>query len=111
MRWVSPAGVTGLMPLASVGPISLGASPVEHSTARVERLLVGVDLLQSLLQGRIILTTRAVGAEVCACARSEPWRVRIACVPAWLDNWVRSSAVLAVAPGAVLQLQLVWLPR
>ena len=63
--WVAPVtGLVGLTPLASLGPISLGPGPVERSSARVGRVSVGLDPLQSALQRRVVLTIRALGAEV-----------------------------------------------
>lgn len=65
VHWVSPlAGLLGLGPLASVGPISLGAGPVERSSARAERLWVGLDPVQSALQRRVVLAVKAGGLQV-----------------------------------------------
>lgn len=65
VRWVSPlAGLLGLGPLASLGPVSLGAGPVERSSAQAERLWVGLDLPQSALQRRVVLAVKARGLRV-----------------------------------------------
>lgn len=64
VRWVAPTGLAGLTPLASVGPVSVGAGPVEQSTAMLQRVTVGLDPLQSVLQQRLVLAVRAHGAQV-----------------------------------------------
>jgi len=62
--WVAPTGVTGLHPLASVGPISVGAGPVEGSNATLERVSLGFSPIQSIFRGRLVLTVKVGGAEV-----------------------------------------------
>lgn len=64
VHWVAPTGLTGLHPLVSMGPIAVGAGPVERSSAVLERVSLRVDPLQSLLRGRIVLALKASGAEV-----------------------------------------------
>lgn len=64
VRWVSPAGLVGLGPLASVGPLSVGPSPLERSSAELQRLSVGLDVLQSALQRRVVLAVKVHGAQV-----------------------------------------------
>ncbi|KAL4547159.1 hypothetical protein Ndes2526B_g07937 [Nannochloris sp. 'desiccata'] len=64
IHWIAPTGVTGLHPLASVGPISVGAGPVEGSNATLERVLLGFNPIQSICRGRLVLTMKVGGAEV-----------------------------------------------
>jgi len=62
--WIAPTGISGLHPLASVGPITLGEGPVERSTATLERVSLGFSPIQSIFRGRLVLTVRVGGAEV-----------------------------------------------
>ena len=64
MRWLAPTGVLGITPLASVGPVTLGPSSREGSSARVSEVVVKLDPLQSLLQQKIMLQIQAAQAEV-----------------------------------------------
>jgi hypothetical protein len=64
VRWVAPTGLVGLTPLGSLGPVRVGPGPVEGSSAEVERLTVALDPVQSALQGRVVLTVKALGAQV-----------------------------------------------
>lgn len=64
VRWLAPTGITGLHPLGCVGPVDVGAGPVEGSYATLDAVMLGVDPLRSLLRGRIVLTVKATGAEV-----------------------------------------------
>ena len=64
VRWLSPAGLTGLVPLVRLGPVSVGPGPVEQSSAAIQHVAVGLDPMQSALQRRVVLTFKAKGAEV-----------------------------------------------
>ena len=64
VRWVLPTGLIGATPLASVGPVSLGPSAREGSTAQVAEVLLKLDPLQSLLQRKVMLQVQAGKAEV-----------------------------------------------
>jgi hypothetical protein len=64
VKWLAPTGITGLTPLASVGPVSIGAGPVEVSSATIERVLVRFDPLKSLVRGKLVLTLDGKDAEV-----------------------------------------------
>jgi len=64
VRWIAPTGLTGLTPLASVGPITVGPSSREASSATLPRVVVRVDPIQSLLQGKLMLRLLAEQAEV-----------------------------------------------
>lgn len=64
VKWLAPTGVLGITPLASVGPVTLGPSSREGSSARVSEVVVKLDLLQSLLQQKIMLQFQAAQAEV-----------------------------------------------
>jgi hypothetical protein len=64
VHWIAPTGITGLHPLGSVGPISVGAGPVEGSEATLERVSLGFSPLQSIFRGRLVLTVKIGGAEV-----------------------------------------------
>ncbi len=68
VRWVAPSGLVGFGPLASVGPVSLGAGAAEKSSLEIPRVVVCVDPLQSLLQQKLILQLHADQAQV----RSKP---------------------------------------
>ena len=71
VHWLSPVGLTGLTPLASLGPVSVGPAPHEQSSLTAERVTVGVDPLRSLAQRRVVLTTKLNRAEVrVGCRRS-----------------------------------------
>lgn len=52
------------MPLASVGPVTVGPGPVERSSLMADELLVGIDPLRSAMQRELVLTFKARGAEV-----------------------------------------------
>lgn len=64
VKWLAPTGITGLTPLASVGPVSIGAGPVEVSSATIDRVLVRFDPLKSLARGKLVLTLDGKDAEV-----------------------------------------------
>ena len=64
VRWLAPTGLAGLTPVASMGPVSVGPAAHEHSSARLERVELGLDVAQSLLQQRLVLAARARGAEL-----------------------------------------------
>ena len=64
VRWVAPSGLVGFGPLASVGPVSLGAGAAEKSSVEIPRMVVCVDPLQSLLQQKLILQLHADQAQV-----------------------------------------------
>ena len=66
LKWVSPLGALGLTPLAGVGPVSVGPSKTERSSAVIPQVVVRVDPLQSLLQQKVMLSFQADKAEVCA---------------------------------------------
>jgi hypothetical protein len=55
VRWLLPTGVTGLTPLATLGPCALGAGAVEKSTVEASAVSVWLRPLASLLQGRAVL--------------------------------------------------------
>jgi hypothetical protein len=64
VRWVSPIGALGLGPLVALGPIAVGAGPVEKSSATLERVRLRLDVGASLARARLVLTLAASGAEV-----------------------------------------------
>lgn len=64
VRWVAPTGLLGLTPLVCLGPVTVGPGCAEGSSAQVQRLTVGLDNVQSLLQRRVVLTVRAHQARV-----------------------------------------------
>ena len=57
VKWVMPLGVTGVTPLAAVGPVSVGPSHsgAERSSVEAPHVTVFVDALQSLLQRKAVL--------------------------------------------------------
>lgn len=64
MKWVALSGLVGLGPLAAIGPVDLGPGPAERSSAALEELIVRVDLVQSLVQGKLVLQLHADAAKV-----------------------------------------------
>ena len=64
VRWVAPMGLLGITPLGCMGPVHVGPGRVEGSSAEVQRLMVGLDPVQSVLQGRVVLTVKAQDAQV-----------------------------------------------
>lgn len=64
VKWVAPTGLIGISPLASVGPLTLGPSTREGSSAFVPQVLLRLDPVQSLIQGKVILQFHAGQAEV-----------------------------------------------
>lgn len=66
VRWISPTGVTGLTPLASVGPVTMGpsGSGLERTSVVAPEVVVSVDTLQSLLQRKIVLALQATDTQV-----------------------------------------------
>ncbi len=66
VKWLAPPGLAGFMPLASVGPVSVGPGPVERSSVRAEEVLVGIDPLRSAVQRELVLTFTAKKPEASA---------------------------------------------
>ncbi len=66
ISWVSPAGLAGITPLASVKNVSVGPGPAEGSSMHVEHAEVHVDPVQSLLQGKLALKVCGGGGVVCS---------------------------------------------
>ena len=64
VKWLAPTGVVGITPLASVGPVSLGSSSREGSSAEMSEVIVKLHPLQSLLQRKIVLQFQAKHAQV-----------------------------------------------
>ncbi len=57
VKWVMPLGITGVTPLAAVGPVTVGPSHggAERSSLEAPHVTVFVDALQSLLQRKAVL--------------------------------------------------------
>lgn len=64
VKWLAPTGITGLTPLAAVGPLSIGQCPLESSSATIDTVLVHLDVLRSLTLGRLVLTADGRNADV-----------------------------------------------
>ena len=64
VKWVAPSGLVGLGPLAAVGPVELGPGPAERSSAELQEVVVCVDPVQSLVQGKLVLHLHADSAKV-----------------------------------------------
>ena len=64
VNWLAPTGVTGVHPLVSVGPVSLGPSEVEGSWAYLPEVRVSMDPVKSLIQHKLVLNVHAPAAEV-----------------------------------------------
>ncbi|CAL8466123.1 g5659 [Coccomyxa elongata] len=64
VKWVAPSGLVGLGPLAAIGPVDLGPGPAERSSAALQELIVRVDPVQSLVQGKLVLQLHADAAKV-----------------------------------------------
>lgn len=70
VKWVAPSGLVGFGPLAAVGPVELGPGPAERSSAELQEVIVCVDPLQSLVQGKLVLHLHADTAKVGESART-----------------------------------------
>lgn len=64
VRWLSPPGVSGLMPVASLGPVRVGPGPVESSSASVEEVMLGLDAWRSIVQREVVVTLALRGVQV-----------------------------------------------
>lgn len=64
VRWVGLEGATGLLPLARIGPVALGAGPVEQSHLYAPEIRVYLDPLQSLMWQQAVLRVHAESPEV-----------------------------------------------
>ncbi len=64
MNWLAPTGVTGLHPIASLGPVSVGPGATEGSWAHLPEVRVSLDPIKSLVQRKVVLKLHAPGAEV-----------------------------------------------
>ncbi|KAL0030424.1 hypothetical protein WJX79_003924 [Trebouxia sp. C0005] len=64
VNWLAPTGVTGLHPIASLGPVSVGPGATEGSWAHLPEVRVSLDPLKSLVQRKVVLKLHAPGAEV-----------------------------------------------
>ena len=69
VNWVAPTGVTGLHPIASLGPVSVGPGTTEGSWAHLPEVRVSLDPLKSLVQRQVVLKLHAPGAEVRVCQK------------------------------------------
>lgn len=65
VKWLSPLGALGITPLAGIGPVSVGPSGSEKSSAVIPEVIVKVDPIQSVLQRKFMLNLQAAKAEVC----------------------------------------------
>lgn len=61
---MAPSGLVGFGPLAAAGPVELGPSAAEGSSLELPEVVVCVDPLQSLLQGKLVLQLHAAAAQV-----------------------------------------------
>ena len=64
VNWLAPTGVTGLHPIASLGPVSVGPGAAEGSWAHLPEIRISVDLVKSLAQRKMVLKLHSPGAEV-----------------------------------------------
>ncbi|KAL0047976.1 hypothetical protein WJX82_004829 [Trebouxia sp. C0006] len=64
VNWLAPTGVTGLHPIASLGPVSVGPGATEGSWAHLPEVRVSLDPIKSLVQRKVVLKLHAPGAEV-----------------------------------------------
>ena len=64
VRWLAPTGLMGLTPVASIGPVEVGPSSLEGSSAVLPEVLVRLDPLQSLLKRKLMLQLQADKAQV-----------------------------------------------
>ena len=104
VRWVAPSGLVGFGPLASVGPVSLGAGAAEKSSLEIPRVVVCVDPLQSLLQQKLILQLHADQAQVRSKPLGQP--LTLACLLPCMSKpgkaFQRAIAGLALVTGRLL---------
>ncbi len=64
VNWLAPTGVTGLHPIASLGPVTVGPGVTEGSWAHLPEVRVSLNPIQSLVQRKVVLKLNAPGAEV-----------------------------------------------
>ncbi|KAK9804274.1 hypothetical protein WJX72_004315 [[Myrmecia] bisecta] len=64
VNWVATPGLLGLSPLASVGPVAVGPSATERSSAVLPHVLISIDPVKSLAQRRVVLRLHAPQAQV-----------------------------------------------
>lgn len=65
VKWIAPTGLTGMTPLAAIGPVMLGPSAREFSSASVPHVVIMLDPIQTVLQRKVILRVQANQAQVC----------------------------------------------
>lgn len=64
VNWLAPTGVTGLHPVASLGPVSIGPAAAEGSWAHLPEIRISIDPVKSLAQRKMVLKLHSPGAEV-----------------------------------------------
>ena len=64
VHWIAPTGIAGLTPIASLGPVEVGPSPLESSSAVLPEVLVRLDPLQSLIHRKLMLQLQADRSKV-----------------------------------------------
>lgn len=64
VNWLAPTGVTGLHPVASLGPVSIGPGAAEGSWAHLPEIRISIDAVKSLAQRKMVLKLHSPGAEV-----------------------------------------------
>lgn len=70
VNWLAPTGVTGLHPVASLGPVSVGPGAAEGSWAHLPEIRISIDPVKSLAQRKLVLKLHSPGAEVCTVSSS-----------------------------------------
>ena len=64
VNWLAPTGVTGMHPIVSMGPVSLGPGQAEGSWAYLPEVRVSVNPVKSMIQHKLVLNLHAPAAEV-----------------------------------------------
>lgn len=64
VSWVSPAGLLGVAPLATLERVAVGPGPHERSSLQLDSAQLHLDPLASLLQRKLALKVSARGAKV-----------------------------------------------
>ena len=71
VHWIAPTGILGLTPIAGLGPVEVGPSPLEISSAVLPEVQVRLDPLQSLIHRKLMLQLQADSSQV-GRRRSQP---------------------------------------
>ena len=93
VKWVMPLGLTGVTPLAAIGPVSVGPSHsgAERSSVEAPHVTVFVDALQSLLQRKAVLRLLLTRPQARSNLKPVAWRIRCAASCAAWPEYTQSE--------------------